>query len=156
MQFLTAFLWTIGLLNSAKLPELQLKFDDHIAGNHIFKVPVFKISQSARTPLNGSRCFTATLCFSYLELYFQQEVQHFTSCKCSTKELYMLMGVVFVIDSILHLMAQNVQNHAATIEGIVYVASTTVIPHRHSHIEGRAVARTLIGGGGVYIHIFRF
>ena len=114
MQFLTAFLWTIGLLNSAKLPELQLKFDDHIAGNHIFKVPVFKISQSARTPLNGSRCFTATLCFSYLELYFQQEVQHFTSCKCSTKELYMLMGVVFVIDSILHLMAQNVQNHACS------------------------------------------
>ena len=24
----------------------------------------------------------------------------------------------------------------ATIEGIVYVASTTVVPHRHSYIEG--------------------
>ena len=29
---------------------------------------------------------------------------------CSTEEVYVLMAVVFVIDGISHLMAQNVQN----------------------------------------------
>ena len=33
-----------GLPNPAKLPELQLEFDDQIAENRIPKVPVFKIS----------------------------------------------------------------------------------------------------------------
>ena len=30
----------MGLRNPAKLPELQLKFDEQIIGNHISKVPV--------------------------------------------------------------------------------------------------------------------
>ena len=47
------------LQNPAKLPEMQLKFDDQIAGNRTFKVTVFKTSrgQFTRTPLNGYRAF---------------------------------------------------------------------------------------------------
>ena len=54
MQFLQSF-ETIQLPNPLKLPELQLKFDDQIIGNHISKVPVFKISLGpfAQTPLDG-------------------------------------------------------------------------------------------------------
>ena len=43
---------TIGLPNPAKLPELQLKFDDQIAGNRTSKI--FR-DNSARTSLDGSR-----------------------------------------------------------------------------------------------------
>ena len=44
MQFLTAFLDHRVTIIPANLPELQLKFDNQIAGNRTFKVPVFKIS----------------------------------------------------------------------------------------------------------------
>ena len=56
MQFFTAFL-DYKATKSCQFSELQLKFDDQIPGNCIFKVPVFKISrdQSAWTPLDGLR-----------------------------------------------------------------------------------------------------
>ena len=51
MQFLKAFL-DHRVTKSCKATELQLKFEDQTAGNRIFKVSVFKISQGqyARTP----------------------------------------------------------------------------------------------------------
>ena len=62
MQFLQSS-ETIQLPNPLKLPELQLKFDDQIIGNHISKVPVFKISQgpSAQTPLDGLHLLFSTM-----------------------------------------------------------------------------------------------
>ena len=50
MQFFTAFL-DYRATKSCKFLELQLKFDDQIAGNCISKVPVFEIfrDQSAWT-----------------------------------------------------------------------------------------------------------
>ena len=54
---------------------------------------------------------------------------------CSTEEVYVLMAVVFVIDGISHLMAQNVQNQRLLKE-LFYVQSATVDPYRHRHIEG--------------------
>ena len=47
---------------------------------------------------------------------------------CSTKEAYVLMAMV-PYDG-----AECTK--PATIEGVVYVKSTTVNPHRHRHIEG--------------------
>ncbi len=57
-------------------------------------------------------------------------------CVFSTKETCVLMAVMFAIDGILHLMVQNVQHQLQLIEGITYVQSTQVNPHRHRHIEG--------------------
>ena len=45
--------YRIELPNSVKLPGLQLKFDDQIAGNYIFKVPVFNA-----TALNHASPYT--------------------------------------------------------------------------------------------------
>ena len=62
MQFVKAFL-DHRVTKSCKVTELQLKFEDQIAGNRIFKVSVFNISQgqSARTPLDGSRLQLSTM-----------------------------------------------------------------------------------------------
>ena len=61
-QFLKAFL-DHRVTKSCKVTELLLKFEDQIAGNRIFKVSVFKISQgqSARIPLDGSHLQLSTM-----------------------------------------------------------------------------------------------
>ena len=43
--------------------QLQLKFDDQITGNRVFKVPVFKISrgQSVRISLDGLHLWLSTM-----------------------------------------------------------------------------------------------
>ena len=49
---------------------------------------------------------------------------------CSTKEISVPMAVVFVIDGILHLMAQNVQNQRLLKElfGLYQPQSTPTVP----------------------------
>ena len=54
---------------------------------------------------------------------------------CFTKELYVLLVVVFALDGIFALDGAECTK-PATIEGIVYVASSQVSTQRHRHIQG--------------------